>query len=340
MKKRIIPLLLIFLLLTGCNRQPAADAHPYVAELMAMDTFMRISVYGENGEAASLAKEWIPELEALLSVTDEGSEIYAANHANGAGVPVSAVTAALIARALELCGSTNGALDVTIYPVVRAWGFTTDVFRVPGEEELAELLERVDYTRVHLDGSTLTLPTGVELDLGAVAKGYTGDYVAALLREQGVTSALLELGGNVHTLGAKPDGSPWRVAITAPDGTGYAGVVEVSDKAVVTSGGYERYFEQDGETWWHIIDPATGYPTRTGLSSVTVIAGEGVLCDALSTALFVMGPERAADYWRENDGFDFVLLSDDGTVTITEGIEDSFTLYGTWIKNPLNVLHR
>ena len=341
-RRRIIPLLLALLLLAGCAypaRDPEANESSSV-DLLAMDTVMRVTAYGKHREAAELAREKITALEALLSVTNESSEIYAANHAQGAPVELSPDTAALLSRALELCDSTGGVLDVTIYPVVRAWGFTTDRFRVPGAEELSALLERVDYKQVALDGNTLTLPEGVELDLGAVAKGYTGDCVAALLRGEGVESALLELGGNIQAVGSKPGGSPWRVAVTDPNGGGFAGVVEIVNKAVVTSGGYERYFEQDGETYWHIIDPATGRPARSGLLSVTIIAEEGVKCDALSTALFVMGPEKAADYWRENGGFDCILLSDDGRIILTEGIEDSFTPYGDWTDAPVEVITR
>ena len=252
---------------------------------------------------------------------------------------LSGDTAALLDRALQLCRRTDGALDVTIYPVVRAWGFTTGGSRVPDRAELDGLLERVDYARVSLSGSTLTLPEGMELDLGAVAKGYTGDVLMALLEEAGVTSAIVELGGNVQALGSKPDGSPWRVAVQAPEG-GYAAALEIVDKAVVTSGGYQRFFEQDGEIYWHIIDPAAGRPARSGLASVTIVAEEGTLCDGLSTALFVMGADRAAEFWRETGDFDFVLLDEEGGVTITEGLEDSFSLCGEWAGRPLEVLRR
>ena len=138
----------------------------------------------------------------------------------------------------------------------------------------------------------------------------------------------------------KPDGSPWRVAVQSPDGDGYAGVLEIADKAVVTSGGYQRYFEQDGETYWHIIDPRTGCPARSGVLSVTVVADEGVVCDALSTALFVMGPEEAAAYWRMQGGFEYILIDEAGAVTITEGLEGCFSLYGSWEGRPLSVARR
>ena len=147
------------------------------------------------------------------------------------------------------------------------------------------------------------------------------------------------LGGNVQALGAKPDGESWRIAVQAPEG-GYAGVLEITDKAVVTSGGYQRYFEKDGETYIHIIDPSTGYPARTGLASVTIVADSGFLGDGLSTALFVMGREKAEDYWLAHPDFEFILLEEDGTAVITEGLEDSFSLFGDWAGRPLEVVRR
>ena len=275
-------LLAVLVLLCGCEKEPPPPEEPeeeesHIATLLAMDTVMKLTVYGPDGQtAADRASARIEELEALLSVTDEGSEIFAANHSEGAAVPVSSDTAALLRKALELCGASEGTLDVTVYPVVRAWGFTTGNYRVPEAGELRELLDRVDYNRVSLEGGTLTLPAGTEIDLGAVAKGYAGDQVMASLKAQGVSSAIIELGGNVQALGSKPDGSPWRVAVQAPEG-GYAAALEIMDKAVVTSGGYQRFFEQDGEIYWHIIDPAAGQPARSGLASVTIVAEEGTL---------------------------------------------------------------
>lgn len=328
-------ILLTILLLSGCA---APEEEPCRRELLAMDTVMTLTVYGENGEqAARLGEARIRELEALLSVTGEDSELYRANHSGGAPTHLSADTSALLTQALALCEDTSGALDVTIYPVVRAWGFTTGSYRIPSEEEIRGLLEQVDYTRVALTDGSLTLPEGMELDLGAVAKGYTGDQLMSLFVREGVTSAIVELGGNVQALGAKPDGSPWQVALQAPEG-GYAGVLRVINKAVVTSGGYQRYFEENGETYWHIMDPSTGRPARSGLLSVTIVADRGVVGDALSTALFVMGKEDAAAYWRARQDFDFVLLDEAGGVTITQGLEDSFSLYGDWADHPLEVL--
>ena len=314
-------------LLTGCV--PSPQVRPAAERaFFAMDTVMTLRLY-EGGDEALLdeAEARVRELEALWSVTDEGSEIYALNRDGEA--ELSRSTADLLGGALDLCERTGGALDVSVYPVLRAWGFTTGEYAVPGEEAIAALLPLVDYTQVELNGSTASLPDGMEIDLGSVAKGRTGDQLSALLREQGVTSALLDLGGNIQTIGAKPDGSPWRVGVRDPGGGGNIGVVQVTDMAVVTSGGYERYFEQDGVRYWHILDPKTGRPARSGLASVTVVGESGLLCDALSTALFVMGREEAVEFWlqhRSEWSFELVLAEENGSVTITEGLEGRFAL--------------
>ena len=336
MRRLSLLCIVLLLLLTGCSA-----SEPCRRELMAMDTFMTLSVYAQSPAAGEALLEEaageIRRLEGLLSVTDPGSEIYQVNH--GGAVSLSEPVRELLEKALELCRETGGALDVTVYPAVRAWGFTTGEYRVPEEAELSALAERVDYGRVSLDGDRLALPEGVELDLGSVGKGWTGDRLTALFREAGVSSAIMELGGNVQALGTKPDGAPWRVAVQAPGG-GYAGVLEIADKAVVTSGGYQRYFEQDGETYIHIIDPATGRPARTGLASVTIVADSGLQGDGLSTALFVMGREKAEAFWRGNPDFDFILLGEDGTAAITEGLEECFSLYGGWEGRPLEITRK
>ncbi len=336
-KTRFAAALLCLTLLSGCAG-PAGEAHSDT--FFAMDTAMELTAYGENGQAAVEAgAALVRELDGLLSVTDEASEIYAANH--GEAVALSGHTAALLDAALSACRSTGGALDVTIYPVVRAWGFTTDEYRVPDGDTLSALLERVDYEQVRVQDGVLELPEGVELDLGAAAKGYAGDRIMDIFREMGVTSGKISLGGNVQVLGAKPDGSPWRIAVQDPEGDGWAAVVEVMDKAVVTSGGYERYFEQAGTRYGHIIDPATGCPADSGLLSVTIVSASGVRADCLSTALFVMGREKAADYWRsQGGGVEFILIGEDGTVTITEGLEGSFTLSAGWAGHTLEVVRR
>ena len=324
-------------LLTGCSGAPAQE--PETATFFAMDTAMDFTVYGD---AALLdeAETLIGSLEEQVSVTDEHSDIYAIDH-TGSG-SLSGNAAELMEQALELCRRTGGALDISVYPIVRAWGFTTGSYQVPDEETIQSLLPLVDYTQIQYDAATgvVTLPEGMEIDLGSVAKGYAGQLAAQMLREHSVQSALLNLGGNVQTVGAKPDGSPWQIGIKDPQGEDAMMVLSVEDQAVVTSGGYERYFEQDGQTYWHIMDPSTGHPADSGLISVTIVGDEGVVCDGLSTALFVMGLEKAADLWAQSGDFEAVFVTASGEVYITEGLQDRFALTEQYADTPVSVIER
>lgn len=325
-----VPAVLLLVSCTACGSQEntAPSSSEASAGLLAMDTYLNLTAYGENAEAAlEQAQNRIQELESLWSVTDEHSEIYAANHSGGAAAAVSRDTANLVRYALDMARQTDGALEPTLYPVLTAWGFTTDRFQIPAREELDRLLERVDYTKVSLQGTTLTVPDGMQLDLGAVGKGYAADEAAAVLRENGVESALLDFGGNILTIGTKPDGTSWRVGVRDPDSEGNLGVLELNGQGVSVSGGYEKYFVgEDGERYWHILDPATGAPARSGLVQTAVVSDESKRCDALSTALFVMGLDSALQYWREHQDFEMILLTEDRTIYMTEGLSDAFSL--------------
>lgn len=308
--------------------------------VFAMDTVMELTVYHDSETVLDLAAARITELEQKLSVTQNGSEIYTLNNTGKA--VLSEDTAILMETALLLCQSTEGALDVTVYPVVRAWGFTTGNYRIPAEDELSVLLSNVDHTSVMIDEQNVSVSEGMQVDLGSVAKGYTGDVICELFRENGITSALLNLGGNVQALGNKPDGSPWRIAVQHPTDTeNYLGVLSLENQAVITSGGYERYFTgDDGEIYWHIIDPSDGKPADSGIISVTIVGESGVLCDAMSTALFVMGLDDASEYWRNHKGFDFIIVTEDGNIHITEGVRDIFTLSEAHADKKLTVIER
>ncbi len=323
---KILAALLAVLLLAGCASAPAESGAGDIktAELFAMDTYMEIKAYDASDELMEQAEKAIYSLEARLSATKEDSEISLVN-ANGGG-EVSEDTLFILRRALEICGETQGALDISVYPVVRAWGFTTESYRVPEASELESLLKNVDYEKIAISEDTVTLSEGMEIDLGSVAKGYTVDMLRALFTDAGVDNALFNLGGNVLALGQKPDGSTWRVGIQHPEGQGIIGVAELSGKALITSGGYERYFEDgDGNVYWHIMDTETGRPAKSGLISVTVMGEEGLYCDALSTALFVMGAEKAEKFWREQGDFDMALITDDGRLILTPGLNERFT---------------
>ena len=338
MKKYFISAMLSALLfLTGCSAESSPE--PVQGTFFAMDTMMDFTIYGESG-LIDQSESLIASLESLVSVTDTGSELYAINQ-TGSGT-LTGKASSLMEQALEICRRTDGALDSSIYPIVRAWGFTTGSYQVPDEAEIQALLPLVDYRKIQYDAADgdVTLPVGMKIDLGSVAKGYAGQLVAQMLREHGVQSALLNLGGNVQTVGAKPDGSPWQIGIKDPQGEDAMMVLSVEDQAVVTSGGYERYFEQDGQTYWHIMDPSTGHPADSGLISVTIVGDEGVVCDGLSTALFVMGLEKAADLWAQSGDFEAVFVTASGEVYITEGLRDRFALTEQYADTPVSVIER
>ena len=307
------------LLLCSCSGN-----QPFTVSFQAMDTVMSLTVYGGEDTCQKL-RERIEALDALFDATDQDSEIARLNTEKTASV--SADTADLLRRSLMLCEQLDGAFDITVYPAVCAWGFTSGDYRVPNEGELAALAEAIDYRGVVLNGDTVTIPEAAAVDLGAVAKGYAADVSAGILRNSGALAAVLNLGGTICLYGEKPDGSCFKVGVADPENpAGYFGYLSCDEAVVATSGGYERYFEQDGVRYIHILDPSTAKPVDNGVLSVTIVCQDGATADALSTALFVMGADKAATYYRQNDGFDFIILTDDGSLYITEGIYDDFTL--------------
>lgn len=332
--------------MVGCSGEHQQNADnsisPVSRDFFAMNTYIRLEAYGDKAaDALSQAQERIEELESRWSTTDENSEIYAVNHSDGHSITVSEDTAAVVSFALEMAEKTRGALEPTIYPVLTAWGFTTENHRVPEQEEINRLLTTVDYQNVSIDGNAIQLETGMMLDLGAVGKGYASDEIATLLREEGVTSALLNLGGNIMMIGSRFDGSDWHLGLQSPFENNTLGILTVSDSAVVTSGNYENFFTaEDGTTYGHIIDPATGYPVNNGLASVTIVAQDGKTCDALSTALFVMGTDGAIEYWREYPGFEMILITQERQVLVTDGLEGHFILDKNYSDMEVDVVKR
>lgn len=311
------------LFLCGCAGAGSAQT----VEFFAMDTVMRVTTYGKNARAAAQAAQAeVTRLDALLSVEDPQSEIYRLNAAGQA--ELSGETAALLHAALDITEMSGGAFDITVYPLMKAWGFFSGDYAVPGEDELRELLALVGSDKLIFEGERLNfgLP-GMGIDLGAIAKGYASDRAAEVLAENGVSHAMISLGGNIKAVGTSPEGRPWRIAIRDPlDAEAFAGIVLVSDMAVVTSGGYERYFERNGTRYHHILDPESGMPAQKGLLSVTIVCPSGTLADGLSTALFVMGEADALAFWHAHkELFDAVLVTDDGRTLVTSGIAEAFS---------------
>ena len=321
----VLLFLLCIAMLTACQN---SDENKKVSkDIFAMDTYMTVTAYGKNAEnGVNKAVDEINRLETVLSAEKQESDIYKLNE-TGSGT-LSTDTKNIVSKALEINKTTNGAFDISIYPLMVKWGFTTQKYNVPSKNEISKLLKNVDSSKIIFDekSGNIKLKENMKIDLGGIAKGYTSNRVMQIFKEHGVKSGLVSLGGNVQALGTKTDGTAWQIAIENPDkSSDYIGVVSVKDKAVITSGGYERYFEKNGKTYHHILDPETGYPAESGLKSVTIVSDDGTLADALSTSLFVMGKEKALDYWREHKNeFDTVLVEDNGDITITGGLEKIF----------------
>ena len=313
--------LLTALGLTSC----ASESSPSSASFQAMDTLMSLKVYGSADTCEQLQNK-ITELDSSLDATDEKSEIFRLNTEKSA--VVSKDTAALLSDSLALCDRLDGCFDLTVYPAVQAWGFTTGDYRVPTDSELKTLSDKIDYTAVTLsDDDRVSLPENVMLDLGAVAKGYAADVSRTILADSKAQAAVLNLGGTICLYGKKPDGSRFTVGIADPENpAGYFGYLSCNDTTVATSGGYERYFEHGGKRYIHILDPATAAPVDNGILSVTIVSDSGAFADAASTALFVMGLDKATQYCRSHPGFDCIILTDDKSLYLTEGVYDDFTL--------------
>ena len=322
-KQLLVLFLCAFIIIAGSGCDKSPDAEP--VSFFAMDTYIQLDVRG-NSFAADEIKDEILSVESLLSPTDENSDIYKLNQSGSA--VVDDVTASVLDEALHYCRETDGALDITVYPVICEWGFINGNYKIPKQEKIDEMLQFVDYNKVSAVGSQVKLENGVQIDMGAVAKGFAADSAVKILDKNSVSSAILNLGGTVAAYGKKSDKQPWKVGIADPENSAdYMGYLQCENKIIATSGSYERYFEgEDGKTYSHIIDPATGQPVDNGILSVTVISDSGVRCDCLSTALFVMGLDKAVAYQNNHNDFDFVILTDDGKAYVTSGIESDFVL--------------
>ncbi|MBR3950166.1 MAG: FAD:protein FMN transferase [Oscillospiraceae bacterium] len=295
MKRLFALVMALVLLLSGCGK-PMEYTH------FAMNTVMQFQIWGKDAAAAHgriITK--LHQLESNWSATSEDSILWQLNNGNKL-FQLEPGQAALLAKAEALSKRTGGAFNPKMRCLSEAWGFYNEQHHVPSLETINEALSDPQW------------------DLGGALKGHAGQKCAEILEDLDIDRAILNLGGNVQTFGEKPDGSPWQVGIQDPNGGNYLGIVSVSGTmAVVTSGDYQRYFEKDGVRYHHILDPETGYPADSGLRSVTVICADGMTADALSTALFVMGLEKGATFWRESDDFEAVFIAGDGSIYATEG---------------------
>jgi len=330
MKKRLIIYILSILTisLAGCT----SSSTPYSPESFYMGTVINQKVYGKNAKTAGdKVIERMKEIEDDMTINKPGGEINALNEAAGKkSVKVSSQIMSLLNKAKQYGQLSQGAFDVTIGPLVKEWGIFTDNPQIPSQERIKELLPLVDYKTVQLDSAagTAMLPTkGQMIDLGGIAKGYAGDEAIRIYKENGITSGFINLGGNVVVLGAKPDGTPWNIGVQNPRGVNgkIIGKVAIKDKALVSSGDYERYFEKDGVRYHHILDPKTGSPSKSGLIGVTIVADSSTDGDALSTSVFVLGLDKGMALVESLEGIDAIFITEDKKVYATSGLKDKFT---------------
>jgi len=312
MRKTAVCLAAILLLTLGFGGCGISQ-EPETRTVFAMDTVITLTAYGKNaGSALDAAVQKLNDYDVLLDV--DSGDIGAINENAGEFVGVSGEVYKLLSDCVEFSRQTDGAFDITVGRYVELWGFRSQT-RVPSDEEIAEAEEFIGWEQIELADGKVKIPEGMQLDLGAVAKGFVAGKLKQLLTEYGVTSAILSLGGNVTTLGKKPDGTQFVVAIRDPnDADAYLDTVQVSDSAVVTSGSYMRWFEQDGVRYHHIIDPKTGKPADSGLVSVTVICTDDTAADAYATAFFVMGAEKTSEFLKSHPEMNAIMVKTSGEI--------------------------
>lgn len=329
--KIIILTVCAMMVLTGCG-----ESKMYQKQVFSMDTVMTLTAYGKKAESAlSSAEASIIALNNMVDPDIETSITYAINHAQGEELSVTGPVAEMLTTAKEVYEQTGGLYDLTIYPLIERWGFTNNKYYIPTAEEIAQDLGRLCMDQITIKSFptsgtfTVWLPSFGELSFASCAKGCAAKYAVDAMRKAGVTSGIVSLGGNVQTLGVKPDGSDWTIGITDPNDTStYLATITVGEAAVVTSGPYQRYMPSN-PAYHHIFNPKTGYPTENGLSSVTIICKDGTMADCLSTAMFVEGKNGALNYWREygDEGlFEMIIITDSHQIIATKGLIENIDL--------------
>ncbi len=296
---------------------------------IGMGTVMIHKAYGSNAREACCAVEAEAErLEAMLSRFRQESIISRINRLAGISKEViEPEVSEILSHALEISELSQGLFDVTIGPLVDLWDYKNAV-EPPEEDKIKAILPLINYRDLELNATDHIAglkKTGQTIDLGGIAKGLSSDRFMVLFENYGVKSAFSNIGGNVSTLGSKPDGSAWKVGIRHPRQSGLLGAVAVTGKAVVTSGDYERFFiAKDGRRYHHILNPKTGYPAEAGLISVTIVSESAMLADAFSTALFTAGLEAGIDLLKAQPQLQAVIMDDKLTVYVTHGLKNSF----------------
>jgi len=315
--------------LAGCAAKAPAELS---SSDLVLGTVCSIRMTAGGSEAAAQAAfARLHEIEATLTVNKAGSQIDAVNAAAGReAVKVGPEAVAILSKGLHYAELSDGAFDPSVGPLVKLWGIGTDHARLPSKEEIDRARSFIGWKDVVLDAAAGTVylkRPGMALDLGSATKGFAADEVAGILKARGVTSGIVDLGGNILVIGSKPDGSPWRIGLQDPEkerGT-YMGIASLADKTMVTSGIYERYFDLDGVRYHHILDTKTGYPVQNGLTSVTVIADKSFDADGVTTMLFALGREKGMAL-ATRLGLSVIMLDAGHHVYMTPGVSKFFEI--------------
>lgn len=308
---------------TGCSRK----IEPVSKSGFMLNTFVTVTLYdNDDPEILNGSLELCRSYENVFSRTIEGSEIYKLNHRKPGEeiVKVSEEAAALLERGFYYSRISDGAFDITVEPLTSLWDFSSEVHTVPSAAEIEAAREKVGYQNMKVENSEVEfLSPDTAVDLGAIAKGYIADRMKDYLMEQGVKSAVINLGGNVLCVGNRPDGTPFKVGLQKPyaDRNETIGTFNINDMSVVSSGVYERHFEQDGVNYHHLLNPKTGYPYDNGLVSVTIISELSVDGDGLSTTCFSLGFDEGMKLIDSIEGAYGVFITEDYQIHYSEGAE-------------------
>lgn len=318
-RNKMLALFLTVILLSGCSFR---EKEPISKTGFYFDTVIQITLY--DSDDVSLLEQcftYCETFENTISRHKENSEIARINNAGGEPVTVSDMTLELLQTGIAYGELTDGAFDITIAPLSTLWDFKNNPGNAPSKDAIADALSHVDYHNIQIDGNTVAMKDPkAAIDLGGIAKGYMADTLKKYLEEQGVKSAIINLGGNVLTIGMKPDGTSFHIGIQKPFGDGNSTITSViaDDSSVVTSGSYERYFKtEDGIICHHILDTKTGYPCETGLLGVTILSDKSVDGDALSTACFALGIEKGRALIESIDGVEALFVTEDYEIVDT-----------------------
>lgn len=311
------------------NDTSAGNESSSSESVFLMDTLVEIKIFGNNSrEIVDKGTERLKEIDRKMSTTDSSSDISKINNNPGEEIEVSEDTFLVIQKALEYAEKSEGKYDPTVGPLVNLWGIGTEEAQVPSEKDINSVLEKIDYNSVTLneDKKTVKLEKeGMSLDLGGIAKGYAADEIEKLVKANyDNPSAYVNLGGNVLVVGKKADGSLWNIGIQDPrkNRGSVMASLETEDKTIVTSGNYERYFEENGEIYHHIFDPDTGRPVRNNLTSVSIVTDNSLQGDALSTTLYIMGLEKGLDFIENTEDTEALFITDDDKIIFSSGLED------------------